>query len=63
MSDNQSNDDSHAFPSFNTSNSLEDLNKKATTHISAQQHQKSKEKTEILYNEEKADGQTSSGYV
>jgi two-component system, OmpR family, sensor histidine kinase VicK len=55
LSDNQANDDSHAFPSFNTSNSVEDLNKKATTHISAQQqHQKSKEKTEILYNEEKA---------
>jgi two-component system, OmpR family, sensor histidine kinase VicK len=63
LGDNKSSDDSHAFAlsSRNSSNSSIDLNKKATTtttpptHItSQQQHQKSTEKTEIFYDEEKA---------
>jgi two-component system, OmpR family, sensor histidine kinase VicK len=57
LSDNKSNNDSHKFAlsPLNSSNSLLDPDKKAIAYTSKQpQSQKSTEKTEIFYDEEKA---------
>ena len=57
LSDNKSNNDSHKFAlsPLNSSNSLLDPDKKAIAYTSKQpQNQKSTEKTEIFYDEEKA---------